>query len=198
MEAVAEVQRGRPRDEGIDRRVIEAACELLAESGFAETTIQAIARRAGVGPSAIYRRWPSRIELIEQAVFPAFDDLRVTPTGDIRVDLESYVTAIDRAYNAPAARAAIPGLLSAYQSNPRAYRRDPFPVAASLRRDFRHMFELAAAGTVDPAVDPEDVLDLLIGSMLYRTFQLPFTARAGHADQTVELLHRAIRPTGPQ
>ena len=194
METITAAPRGRPRDEGIDRRVVEATAELLAEVGFAETTIQAIARRAEVGPSAIYRRWPTRIELIEQTVFPPFDDLRVIPTGDIRADLQSYVTAIDRAYNEPAARAAIPGLLSSYQSNPGAYRSHPFPVAALLRRDFCHMFRLAAPGTVDPTIDPEDVLDLLIGSMLYRTFQLPFTARAGHGDHTAELLYRAITP----
>src|SRR5215212_4661180 len=105
MSATTAVSKGRPRDEAIDRKVLEATSELLGELGFAETTIQAIARRAGVGPSAIYRRWPTRIELIEQAIFPGFDDVSVTPTGDIRADLESYVGALDQAFESPAALA---------------------------------------------------------------------------------------------
>jgi AcrR family transcriptional regulator len=36
--------------------------------------------RSGVHASAIYRRWPSRIELIEEAVFPGLSPLSVQPT----------------------------------------------------------------------------------------------------------------------
>lgn len=61
---------GRPRDNRIDERALTATRELLVERGFEATTIQAVAERASVHASAIYRRWPSRIELIEEATFP--------------------------------------------------------------------------------------------------------------------------------
>jgi len=194
MTTITAVPRGRPRDEAIDHKVLRATCELLGEVGFAETTIQAIARRAGVGPSAIYRRWPSRVELIEQAIFPGFDDVCVTPTGDIRADLASYVDALGRAFVSPAARAGVPGLLSTYQSNPAAYSSHPFPAGNTARVDFRRMFELAEPGTVNPAVNPDDVFDLLIGSILYRIFVMPFMGRPVRDDHTVELLLRAVSP----
>ena len=86
--AMAEPQRpaGRPRDAGLSERALAAARELLTESGFEATTIQAVAARSGVHASAIYRRWPSRIELIEEAVFPGLSPLSVQPTGDLRTD----------------------------------------------------------------------------------------------------------------
>ena len=57
---------GRPRDTSINERALAATRELLVERGFDATTIQAVAEHSGVHASAIYRRWPSRIELIEE------------------------------------------------------------------------------------------------------------------------------------
>ena len=49
--------------------MLAATRELLVEEGYQATTIVAIARRAGVGTPAIYRRWPRREAIIEDAVF---------------------------------------------------------------------------------------------------------------------------------
>ena len=78
---------GRPRDAGISERALAATRELLVQRGFDATTIQAVAEHSGVHASAIYRRWPSRIELIEEATFPGLNPLSVQPTGDLRHDL---------------------------------------------------------------------------------------------------------------
>ena len=86
-----------------------ATRELLAERGFEATTIQAVAARAGVHVSAIYRRWPSRIELIEEAVFPGFSPLDVQPTGDLRRDVRRFIDAYLEVFSAPAAARAAAG-----------------------------------------------------------------------------------------
>ena len=44
--------------------MLDAARSLLAEKGFAGTTVEAIATRAGVGKATIYRRWPTREALL--------------------------------------------------------------------------------------------------------------------------------------
>src|SRR4051812_50123118 len=62
---------GRPRDPRVDEAVRRAALELLVEDGYQATSIQAIARRAGVSAPSIYRRWSSKAELIEAAGFPS-------------------------------------------------------------------------------------------------------------------------------
>ena len=59
---------GRPRDATIDAKVLDAARDVLVAHGFDGATVQAIAERSGVHASAIYRRWPSRVEIIQQAV----------------------------------------------------------------------------------------------------------------------------------
>ncbi|MFJ1607842.1 hypothetical protein ACIOHS_31340 [Streptomyces sp. NPDC088253] len=69
--------------------------------------------------SAIYRRWPSRIELIEEATFPGLSPLSVRPTGDLRRDRGRFVRAYSAAFYAPAARAAAAGLLAHHQTSDR-------------------------------------------------------------------------------
>lgn len=55
---------GRPRDAQIRTKVLLAAQRLYARSGYAGVTFDALAREAGVGKPAIYRRWDSREELM--------------------------------------------------------------------------------------------------------------------------------------
>lgn len=171
---------------------MDATRELLASEGFTGTTIQAVARKAGVRSSAIYRRWPTRIELIEETIFPGFDDLSVEPTGDLGRDLERFIEAYRTVFATRAALAALPALLSTYHSGV-----DIRPPEArgwrSARPQFRAILKAAPAEAVDPALDPDDVFDLLLGAILSRTFVLPFGQRASAPDRTVDLVRRALR-----
>ena len=167
---------GRPRDRHIDEVVIRATLELLEEVGFSGTSIQAVSRRSGVATPAIYRRWSNRVELIETAVFPSMQVVAVTPSGNLRADLQSYVDAFTTTLSRPAARAALPGLLS-------------------VRDSFRTLIEQQPAGTIATELDIEFLLDLLVGSVLYRLFILPYTGRTHvPADDTAEVLFRALTP----
>ena len=59
---------GRPRSEEADRAIIDAALDLFAESGAGGLCIEAVAARAGVGKSTIYRRWPGKEDLLVDAL----------------------------------------------------------------------------------------------------------------------------------
>lgn len=109
---------GRPRNPEIDARVIAATRALLAEEGFAATTILAVSRMSEIRPASIYRRWPSRIELIEEAIFPGMDSIAIEPTGDLRADLERFVRGYKASFSSPVAIAALPGLIAEYYALP--------------------------------------------------------------------------------
>ncbi|MGH7747305.1 MAG: TetR/AcrR family transcriptional regulator, partial [Candidatus Dormibacteria bacterium] len=80
---------GRPRDPDIEPRVTAAAVQVYARDGWGGFSFEAVAREAGVGKPAIYRRWENREELLVQAM----DTLRL-PTardvGSLRADLLDY------------------------------------------------------------------------------------------------------------
>jgi AcrR family transcriptional regulator len=184
---------GRPRDTSIDERALAATRELLVRRGFDATTIQAVAEHSGVHASAIYRRWPSRVELIEEATFPGLSPLSVQPTGDLRRDLRQFVRAYAAAFNAPAARAAAAGLFAHRQTSPRSGPTEQY-LRVSARPQFQEILRAAPPGSVDPAVDPDDVFDMLLGAVLTRTLLYAATARARPVERIVELILRLLRP----
>ncbi|MFI9508216.1 TetR/AcrR family transcriptional regulator [Nocardia sp. NPDC052566] len=120
--AAARAAAGRPRDTQIDRSVLGAARALLAEVGYQETTIAAVARRANVGTAPIYRRWPGKDALIEDAVFSSETPWLPEETDDLHADLTAWAHVFLARIAEPATRAALPGLLSAYHHDPARYR----------------------------------------------------------------------------
>src|SRR5436305_14929837 len=78
---------GRPRDARADRAILQATRELIAERGIHVFRPEDVAARAGVGKGAIYRRYPSKDELVTAAV-GALDDeeIQVPDAGATRPD----------------------------------------------------------------------------------------------------------------
>ncbi len=194
MKDSADLRRGRPRDPLIDKRVLDATRSLLAEKGLTGTTIQAVSRLADIRPNAIYRRWPTRLELIEEAIFPGFESLTFEPTGHLENDLTQFVETYRTVLAKPEVLAAVPFLLS------RTERADgPRPADhwewRSVRPLFSAILASASDAEVDRSVDPDDVFDLLVGAILHRTQLLALGLRKGSQDHIVALISRVLRPS---
>jgi AcrR family transcriptional regulator len=185
---------GRPRDETIDARTIHAARELILERGLAAATTQAIADHAGVHTSAIYRRWPSRLDLLEDVVLNDFPPSRVRATGDLRRDLRRFVRAYVKTFETPIMRAVLPVLLASYADEGQT--RAPQSLARlSVRPQFRAILDAAPAGTVDPSIDPDDVFDVVLGAVLVRVMVPPGLRRRAPIERIVETVLRLLSPT---
>lgn len=102
---------GRPRDPRIDGAVLRATVELLGETGYAELSVDAIARRARTSKPAIYRRWQSKAHLVHEAVFPISDVTELPDTGSLAGDVHEMMRRTMALLTTPAARAALPGLV---------------------------------------------------------------------------------------
>ncbi len=84
-------RRGRKRDHGRDVPILEAAIDLLVETGYDGMTMDMVAERANAGKATVYRRWSSKAKLVVDAVAHLKgDDLdldRLPDTGSLRGDL---------------------------------------------------------------------------------------------------------------
>ncbi len=59
---------GRPRDPATDRAILDTTLRLLREQGYDAMSVEGVASAAGVGKATIYRRYPSKRELVVAAI----------------------------------------------------------------------------------------------------------------------------------
>ncbi len=89
------VRMGRKRDHSRDADILAAALEVLSEVGYERMTMDMVAARAKAGKATVYRRWPSKSELVLDAVTRMKRDQvdldRLPDTGDLRGDLVALI-----------------------------------------------------------------------------------------------------------
>jgi AcrR family transcriptional regulator len=79
---------GRPRSAEVDRAILETTLRLLIEQGYDGMSIESVATSAGVGKTTIYRRHPSKRELVLAAILLVADTFELPPdSGNVRSDL---------------------------------------------------------------------------------------------------------------
>ena len=162
------VRRGRPRNEACTGEILEAALHLVAEVGIAGLTMDAVAKRAGVGKATIYRRWTSKEALMLDAWMSCVRKPPTPDTGTLQGDLETLLGGIDSPLTDHELQRVFPQMIAAAKVNPdiadaySAYvqqRREP--LRAVLRRAVER-------GEIDPSCDLEVVHDLLVAPLIYR------------------------------
>jgi AcrR family transcriptional regulator len=85
---------GRPRSARVHRAILDATLELVAAEGIQGASIEAIAERAGVGKTAIYRRWESKEALVSDAINTLHFKFKFTDTGNLRNDMIAMLKAM--------------------------------------------------------------------------------------------------------
>lgn len=164
--------------------MLAATRQLLVEVGYQQTTIAAVARRAGVGAPTIYRRWPRREALIEDAAFGHAQPAPLPPaTGDLRADLRAWVEAFLVQLADPVTRAAIPGLLVAYHRDETLYER----LVSRSEEDVRaQLVEMLTADGLEGHADA--VFDFMVASTAIRALTVGLRDAAKFCDRTAEAL----------
>ncbi len=111
-------RRGRPRSAAAEAAILDATLELLAERGLEGLSIEAVAARAGVGKATIYRRWPSRDEMIAAAFRSADRRVDILEVGNVRDDLVGLLGEFQRATLRSIPVAMMPRLLASTLATP--------------------------------------------------------------------------------
>lgn len=86
---------GRKRDHTRDPEILDAAIDVLAETGYDGMTMDMVATRAKAGKATVYRRWASKAELVLEAVSCMksgdIDYDHLPDTGTLRGDLLAMI-----------------------------------------------------------------------------------------------------------
>jgi AcrR family transcriptional regulator len=99
---------GRPRSPEAHRAILEAAIDLFVEHGYEAMSMEGIAARAGVGKTTIYRRWPSKEDLLVDAIDELIFEAEPPDTGSVREDLVQMVTTVQAIFTSQRAGQVFP------------------------------------------------------------------------------------------
>jgi AcrR family transcriptional regulator len=183
---------GRPRDPRVDDAIRKATLELLVEDGYQATTIQAIARRAGVSAPSVYRRWSSKAELIEEAVFPTGLLAPQPLSGDVITDLQPYCLQILSYLADPPIRAAIPGLLVEYQNHPEMWQHSMERSFFPMRRSFDAYLEQSGR---TPIIASDELFDVMLGALFTRALNVGADGADDFARAVAHVVTAALQPS---
>lgn len=162
-------RRGRPRSEKTTSAILESAYALMATTGLAATSIDAIARRSSVSKMTIYKWWPSREALLIDAFLnQAAQLLPLTGTGAPAARLRRHAAAYTEALLGEFGKvqlAVVSECISKTGSAELFYER-----YLNFRRNA--LIALIAAAQQDGSIRasgaPADLYDAIFGSLFYR------------------------------
>jgi AcrR family transcriptional regulator len=191
--------RGRQRSSESEEAILAATLHLLKEKPLRDVTIEAIARKAGVGKMTIYKWWPSKAYVALDAFRKTMNKMVVIPdTGDTERDLAELLRTIMKFYSSSTGR-IFGQFLAESQSDPE--------FAALFRERFLKPRREAAGelldraitrGEIDRTLDRELVLDLIFGPMVLRLMVGHAPLNKSEADAMISTLLRGIGSRTPK
>lgn len=160
---------GRVRNEDARQAILQATVDLLEDVGYGALTIEAVAARARVGKSTIYRWWRSKGDLVMDAYTSVTARRMPEPdTGSLATDLTDYVAQLYRVVRHPGRIQALRGLMAEAQLDPGFA--EPFRQWVQSRRAVvaEILTRGIGRGELPRSVDLDHAVDLVFGTFWYR------------------------------
>lgn len=167
---------GRPRSAQSHQAMLQATLELLAEVGFEAMSIEAIASRAGVGKTTIYRRYNSKAELVADAIESIREEIVIPDTGSLWGDMDTLIQNAAQISLNPLGRQTVAMIISSASSNAEFAQIYWTKYLQPRREAFAVVLERAKVRQeVKLDLDPGLVFDTMSGIMLYAMIFQPTT-----------------------
>lgn len=188
-------RRGRPRSEAARSAVLTAAAELALAGGPAAATVDAIAKRAEVSRTTIYKWWPSAPAIVLEGLLDSVRDSITRPPGSTSVEaLTHHVTALFGILADPAVGPLLRNVIAASASDPAIERAllDQWivPRRAAVADTLR---DAVARGELPADVDVDVAVDALVAPPYYRLmFGMP-TLDGAAVDRLVQTVWQGCR-----
>jgi AcrR family transcriptional regulator len=170
MTATDRPRPGRKRSAQSRQAILLAALELLAESGYAALTIEGIATRSGTGKQTIYRWWPSKADVLLDALATKADlHIPIEEHGSYAGDLRAFLQASFKLARTPPVREVLRALMAHAQLDPAFAERFRASFIARRRAALTVLLDRARdRGDLPTRPEPGTVCDLVFGVIWYR------------------------------
>ena len=159
---------GRPRSERAQTAVLDAVVALLDEVGYQHLTVEAVAARAGVGRTTVYRWWPTKAALVVDALATTLPRVTVGITDDGRRDLRTVLDRMAIAECGPSMAETLPALAAEARRDPDTAERLAGLLGPRRAADAAVLLAAAARGDLPLHLDVSLLLDVALGALLWR------------------------------
>jgi len=181
---------GRPRSDASHRAILEAAHAILVETGLKSFSIEAVASRAGVARTTIYRWWPDKSMLVNEsflnAVQPQINFARTDSPSD---DFRSFLASLAKALSGPDGRIAA-SVVAQAQSDSETQRMFLEEFSTPLRRHSAALLQAGInRGQFRPDLNVSRVLDAAIGAVYLRLLLGQTLGRSWVREMADTILH---------
>jgi AcrR family transcriptional regulator len=167
--------------------VLRATIAELLRTGYAGLSVEAVAKRAGVHKTTVYRRWGTPQQLVTDALL-AHMSAKVPPpdTGMLRSDLVALTSAIATNLTSPESAALLKTMVASGTYLPEVRQAGgqfwTFALAGELiRRGINR-------GELPEGTDPDLVIEALIAPLYLRLLVLDWPIDAAYAERIVDLV----------
>jgi AcrR family transcriptional regulator len=184
----------------VERAITEGVMKLLEEGvPLSELSIERIARTAGVGKAAIYRRWSGKEELFVDVIRdtePADPEL---PGTSMRDDLVAMLEQLRQRGLMTRSSLLLHNVFAQMKTTPKVWTAYQTTVVEPRRRKAVEILRRGQDnGELRTDLDPELINDLLVGPMLLRSVMRPDgDLPDGLSEQIVDTLLAGLRPVSP-
>jgi AcrR family transcriptional regulator len=161
--------RGRPRSEKADKAILDSTLRMLGTRGVAGTTIEGVAADAGVGKTTIYRRWPTKTDLILAAISDLVPPGDPPDTGTMAGDMAALAEGQRRRLAGSGLSGIVPRVLAESMSDPELHEAFVDRVVNPFRGLLRLFIERGIErGELRPDLEVEPLVDLLHSIPVYK------------------------------
>lgn len=156
------------KQESVTLAIEKALFEEWVEKGYASISLESVAKRAGVGKAAIYRRWPSKFELVTELANKTGADLIFIPdTGRLEEDIFQLLKQLRRVLRHRLIKRILPDLHAEMGRNSALAQAIRSKLQIQRRQSGETLIKRAIERKeISPDTNVEMILDL-IGSMIY-------------------------------
>jgi AcrR family transcriptional regulator len=161
--------RGRPRSAEAEQAILNSTLRMLGTHGIAGTTIEGVAADAGVGKTTIYRRWPTKTDLILAAISDIVPPGDPPDTGSMAGDMAALAEIQQRRLAGSGLSGIVPRVLAESMSDPELHQDFVDRVVTPFREMLRLFIERGIErGELRPDLEVEPLVDLLHSIPIYR------------------------------
>ncbi len=165
---------GRPRSEQAERAILTATLDLLAEHGVTGLTMEAVAARAGVAKTTVYRRWSTKEELVVDTLVQLKGPVQAAPAGPVRESLCLLLNRMRAGWQTGGTAGLMRRLIGEADDYPQLTEAYWRRVVGPRRQVLREVLERGVdAGLIGPDADLDLMIEVLVAPLLVRTVIRP-------------------------